>query len=354
MTRPYARLAAVPAAALAVLAAGTLTAPAAQAAPDKPILTSWANPGVAEVPGGGFAMLRTVAWDKAGASRTAPTPRGPWKATKKRLLTSAPKWANPKKRGVWAPSMVQGTDGRWVVYYSALIRGSSHSRCIGTGVADNPTGPFTPAARPIACWSKKLKPQDLVPNERSTSIIDATPAKVGGYTVLTFKTEHAYRKNGRTMWQTSIRMLNLDPAAPNRAIANPVNKKVRSVLLTRKRHRYIEENPSLVQHGSTFTLFTSWGWYGTASYWSQDRQNTRLWTGWNKIAPTRLTFPKGSSTLGRGNAQALGDSQGRWWFFWNGHRPNFKRGEGPKYLYVGRLDWRANGKPYVKRVLTRA
>lgn len=353
MRNLYTRVATAGATAL-VVAAGTLAAPAAQAAPDKPILSSWANPGVAEVPGAGFVMLRTARWDKPVVARTAPHPRGPWKKTSKRLLTSAPKWANSKKRGVWAPSIIRGTNGNWVVYYSALVRGSSTTRCIGTGVATSHLGPFKPAAQPIACWrgNKKIKAQDPVGGKRRVGLIDATPAVVGGRTVLLFKTQRAYKKSGKTMWDTSTRMLNLDPASPNKAIANPVNGKVRSVQLIRKQHRYIEENPVLVERNGVFTLFTSWGWYGTPKYWTQYRQTTNPWAKWPAKA-TRLTFPKGTNTLGRGNGQAIGDSQGRWWFFWNGHRAGYKRGEGPKYLYVGRLDWNAAGKPYVKKVLKR-
>lgn len=350
MTRIHARLAT--AGAVVALAAGVLAAPAANAAPDRPIVKSWANPGVAEVPGGGFVMLRTAAWDKPGVARTAPHPRGTWKSTKRKLLSSAPTWANRKKRGVWAPSIVQGANGRWVVYYSALVRGAGSTRCIGTGTADTHLGPFDPDPQPIACWRgfTKLKPQDSIAGKKKFGLIDATPAKVGGRTVLLFKTQRGYKKSGKTMWDTSTRMLNLDPASPNRAIANPVNGKVRSIQLIRKRHRYIEENPVLVERNGTFTLFTSWGWYGTPKYWTQFRQTTNPWGAWPKKA-TRLTFPKGTSTLGRGNAHAIGDSQGRWWLFWNGHRPNFTRGEGPKFLYVGRMDWKANGQPYVKRVL---
>ncbi|GAA3537535.1 hypothetical protein AFL01nite_12290 [Aeromicrobium flavum] len=355
MRNLYTRVATAGATALAVLATGALVAPAAQAAPDQPILKSWANPGVAEVPGGGFVMLRTGRWDKAGVIRTAAHPRGPWKSTKERLLKPAPKWANPKKRGVWAPSIVRGATGTWVVYYSALVRGSTTTRCIGTGTAKTHRGPFKPARQPIACWrgNKKTKPQDPVGGKRRIGLIDATPAVVGGRTVLLFKTQRSYKKNGTIMWDTSTRMLNLDPVSPHRVIANPVNQKPRSVQLIRKRHRYIEENPVMVERGGTFTLFTSWGWYGTPKYWTQYRQSTDPWRGWS-TKPTRLTFPKGTNTLGRGNAQAVGDSLGRWWFFWNGHRPNFKRKEGPKYLYVGRLDWNAANQPYVQRVLKKA
>jgi hypothetical protein len=53
-----------------------------------------------------------------------------------------------------------------------------------------------------------------------------------------------------------------------------VNGKVRSDQLIRKRRRYIEEKPVMFEPNGTFTLFTSWGWYGTPKCWAQYRQST--------------------------------------------------------------------------------
>lgn len=343
---------------VALLATGALVAPAATAAsPTQPILKKWANPGVAKLSTGGYVMTHTVAWNKPEAFATAPRPNGPWKRAKTTLLTKKPAWANGSKRVVWAPSIIRGSSGKWVVFYSALLPGKGASRCIGTGTADTATGPYMPDARPISCFKgSKTKPQDLIRNEGKTSLIDATPAVVNGQTVLTYKTSHAYKQNKRQMWHTTIRMVALDPATPNRVIGNPVNVNGRSIQLTSARSKYIEENPSLVFRAGKYTLFTSWGWYGTHDqYWTRFRQMTELWGDWGKKKPARVSFPKGANTRGWGNAQAVRAPQGGWVLFWNGQEPpkKFTRGEGPKYLYVGKIDWR-KGKPFVRKLLTRA
>lgn len=348
------RASAVAASAVALLAASALAAPAAQAArPDAPVLTPWANPGIA-LDGSTYVSLHTLAWNKKGVSATAPSPNGPWTVTDKKLLTKRPAWASGKNRSVWAPSLIKGGDGRWVAFYSAIRKGAAKSRCIGTAVGDSPLGPFVPDARPISCV-KGTNPQDTVPTGgKSLSLIDATPTVVKGQTVLTYKSSRGYKVKGRQMWETAIRMVRLDPTTPNKVIANSVHKNGRSVQLTKVKHKYIEENPSLVYRGGTFTLFTSWGWYGTKDqYWTRYRQNTKLWTGWKAKRTSTLTFPKGTHTWGRGNAQALKSPTHGWLFFWNGQEPSFKRGNGPKHLYVGKLGWK-KGKPFVKKVLKRA
>ncbi len=361
MSRTRARIASVGALTVALAAAATLVVPAAHAAPpDPPILKKWANPGIAKV-GNGYVMLHTTDWAAKGAAASASKPNGPWKIAKDRpLLTKAPKWATApagakQSRSVWAPSLIRGRNGTWVVYYAAPVRGSSSApRCIGTGTSTSPLGPFVPDARPIACYKGSgTKPKDAVKNERSTSLIDATPSVVKGQTVLTYKTSHAYKQSGRTMWHTTIRMLRLNPDDPTKVLANPVHKNGASIQLTSVRHKYIEENPSLIYRAGKFTLFTSWGWYGTRDqYWTRYRQSKQLWKAFPKSTRT-LGFPKGTRTWGRGNAQAVvGLKKGTWNFFWNGHRPKSVRGEGPKYLYVGKLAW-SGGKPRVSKVYKR-
>jgi len=363
MKHLHTRLAAAGATALTVLVTGALVAPSAHAAdPRPPILTKWANPGVAK-DGSVYVMTHTTGWNARGAFATASKPNGPWKRTSTTLLTKTPAWAKPAKgkprRGVWAPSIIKGRDGRWVVFYSALVPGTKHARCIGTGTASRAIGPYVPDPRPIACFKGSgTKAQDVIRNEGRTSLIDATPSVVNGQTVLTYKTSHSYRgKAGqaRTMWHTTIRMLALNPTTPNRIAPNPVHANGRSIQLTSKRHKYIEENPSLIYRAGTYTLFTSWGWYGTHDrYWTQYRQAKNPWRSWNAIKPTRLSFPKGTNTRGWGNAQAAPGVSG-WVLFWNGQEParQFTRGEGPKWLYVGQLGWK-QGRPFVKKVLNKA
>lgn len=356
MPSARARIASIATVTLALAAAGTLAVPAANAAaPDRPVLKGWANPGVTKV-GNAYVMLHTTSWNAKGAAARSRTPHSLWKIYPNRLLTKAPAWAKAPKgqkqsRSVWAPSLIRGRNGTWVVFYSAPVRGKAGgSRCIGTGTSKSAVGPFVPNARPIACYKGSgTRPKDAVKNERSSSLIDATPAVVNGQMVLTYKTSHHYKKSGRWLWHTTIRLLKLNPNNPTKIARNPVHKSGASIQLTSARHKYIEENPSLIYRAGTFTLFTSWGWYGTRDqYWTRYRQSKRLWHAFG-AAPRRLSFPKSSNTWGQGNGQAIaGLKKGTWNFFWNGQRVGSVRGEGPKYLYIGKLAW-SKGKPRVTR-----
>ena len=283
---------------------------------------SWANPGVAQVPGEGFVMLRTAAWDPPVVTRRC-RPAGPGGCGRQACGTRRRSPANPRKRGVWAPSIIRGTDGRWVVYYSALVRGAgSSTRCIGTGTAATHLGPFTPDPQPLACWRgfSKLKPQDSVAASAG-SAADRCDARRRG------------RPDGPAVDAARIRegrqddVGHVDPhAQPRPRVAQPRHRQPGE---RQGAQRPADPQASPVHRGEPrpggaqrhVHAVTSWGWYGTPNYWTQYRQTTNPWGASPKKA-TRLTFPKGTKTLGRGNAQAIRDSRDRWWRpFWNGHRP---------------------------------
>ena len=117
-------------------------------------------------------------------------------------------------------------------------------------------------------------------------------------------------------------------------------------------HKYIEENPVMVKHGSRYTLATSFGWYGTCDYWTRYRQNDDLWTGWLKKSPSRLRFASGIHTCGTGNGQLTSNATGTSWRLWfNGH-PDYPASTagGPDGLYVGVVRWH-DGKPRVVKLL---
>jgi len=336
-----------------VAAALVLTSAPAQARISDPIITGAANPGVARAPlgdGRAWVMMTTGSPTAGGNIRTAPAATGPWKKRGKGLLTHAPGWM--RKKPVWAPSLVRATDGRWHVYYAGLVKGTTRNRCIGTGVADTAVGPFKPAGRPIACYSGSgTDPKDQIRREgpNKFSLIDPTPAIVDGDYVLTYKT--SYVRSSGPRWHTTTRLLRLDPAYPSRPIANPRKADGGSIRITNSVHKYIEENPVLVERGGRYTLFTSFGWYGRCVYWTRYRQNGSLWNGWLKKSPTRLALPSGASTCGSGNAQVTrGAGQKGWRIWFNGHPdPKTTKG-GPDGLYVGVVRW-PGGKPRISSLL---
>ncbi|MDT0381923.1 family 43 glycosylhydrolase [Streptomyces sp. DSM 42041] len=304
----------------------------------------FANPGVVH-DGDKWVMLSTGSWSTGGRIAVADAAKGPWDRLSRDLLTRRPQWASTSNHSVWAPSIARADDGGYVVYYSAVVRGTDGRRCIGTGRADRSTGPFVPHDRPIACWAGSgTNPFDAIPSESGNfKLIDATPARVGSQLVLTYKTSNGYQSSGRQMWHTTTRMLKLDPARPDRPVANPRHADGGSIKLTDARSKYIEENPVMVKRGARYTLFTSFGWYGTCDYHTRYRQNGSLWNGWLDRGPTRLPMP--SDTCGTGNAHVVrGLPDDSWRVFYNGHVTDVRRS--PFTLYVGWVAWN-NGRPKV-------
>jgi hypothetical protein len=307
---------------------------------------SFANPGVV-YDGKQWVMLSTGSWSNGGRIAVSDEAKGPWKRLSRNLLTARPAWSSTSDHSVWAPSIVRSSDGHYVIYYAGVVKGTDGRRCIGTGHADNSTGPFTPNDRPIACWAGSgTNPFDAVqPESGGFGMIDPTPAWVGSQLVLTYKTEHGYKNSsGGQMWHTTTRMLKLDPASPARTVGNPVHADGSSIKLTDVRNKYIEENPVMVKRNSRYTLFTSYGWYGTCNYHTRYRQNGSLWNGWLSKSPATLPMP--GDTCGTGNAQIVrGLPADSWRIFYNGHVTDVRRS--PFTLYVGWVDWDGNGKPRV-------
>lgn len=306
----------------------------------------FANPGVIH-DGSKWVMLSTGSWSTNGRIAVADEAKGPWRRLDRDLLTKRPDWASRGNHSVWAPSITMSSKGTYVIYYAAVVKGTEANRCIGSAYASNSTGPFTPNRRPIACYSgSNTNPYDAIRREGTGnfSLIDATPAWVGNQAVLTYKTSNSYRNSsGQLIWHTTTRMVKLNKEFPGRTVANPRNDDGGSIKLTDARHKYIEENPVLVKRGDRYTLFTSFGWYGTCDYWTRYRQNTSLWWGWLDNGPSRLPMP--SDTCGTGNAQVIrGLPEGSWRIFYNGHINDERRS--PFTLYVGWVDW-TNGNPRV-------
>ncbi len=339
-----------------VLAAGLLVPTAgapAHARVADPIMKGAANPGVLLTTVDGarkWVLMTTTHPTKGRKIWTASKASGPWTKSRNALLTKAPRWMRNKP--VWAPSVVQATDGRFHVYYAGVVKNKKGTspRCIGTGVADRATGPFVPDNQPIACFTGSgTRPDDLVKAEgkRTTTFIDATPAILDGQYYLLYKTGYSRAKGPR--WHTTTRLLQLDPANPSNIVANPRHADGRSVKITDSKHRYIEENPVLVKRGKKYTLFTSFGWYGTCNYWTRYRQHTNLWKGWLRKKPTRLPM-RTARTCGSANAQVTpGVVKGSWRYWFNGHPDAATKG-GPDGLYVGRLTW-SKGKPSVRGLI---
>lgn len=308
-----------------------------------------ANPGVIHTAESGWVVWSTGDWDTTGHLATADETAGPWTHdTTHALLTGRPSWAHPTDHSVWAPSIIRASDGTYVVFYAARVADTQKSRCIGTAHATSPTGPFTPNARALACFSGSgANAYDTIASEGpKMTVIDATPAWVGSTLVLTYKT--GWRASDSDPWHTTTRMVRLDPDHPAQTLPNPVHADGGSIKISDAVNKYIEENPVMVLHDGRYTLFTSFGWFGTCDYSTRYRQNTDLWSGWLAKSPTSLSFPSGLSTCGTGNGQVTqGLPAGSWRIFFNGHSDGPHT---PFRMYVGVVGW-SDGSPKVTAML---
>jgi beta-xylosidase len=332
----------IPRTALAGLAAVAVSATCATAAtayrqPAAPFKVG--DPGVLYAHGR-WIDLATGSWSQPGTTSVADQAKGPWTLTNKQLLTRRPEWAAVNDHSVWAPSLVK-IGGKYVVFYAAVIKGEGPRRCIGTGVSNQPSGPFEPRDRPISCIAGHGAPDSEPGVAANNSTIDATPSwvTVNGKRrlFLTYKTQHT---NADGSYFSTVRMVRLNAS---KVAADIVG---RSHRLTTRPHN-IEENPVLVQRGDTYTLFTSLGGYTLCTYHTEWRQSKSVWH-WPQ-ASHRLSFPANTNTCGEGDAAiAPGVRADTWRIFWSGRYP--AQGDSFK-LYVGKLSWTASGKPRVTAVL---
>lgn len=361
MPRTYARRCLqVGVTALGAVALVAGTAPGAVAADSvrKPAVSGLANPGVVQdVEAGRWVIHGTGSWDShsVSVSSTASASSSYGKVAKRRLLKkgTAPSWMGSissegkEDHSIWAPSVTRSASGTYVAYFAVTVKKAGSARCIGTGTGPSAQGPFTASPRALACWKGSgASPVDQIRSEGTRfSLIDPTPVRLSSNElVLTYKTQ--IRKSGK--WHTTTRLVRLDPNDPTRTAPNPAHADGGSIRISDKTHQYIEENPVLAKRGGTYTLFTSFGWYGTCNYITRYHQTKSLWSSkaWLKARSTDLPFFKGLNTCGRGNAQVVGTGGDKWLIYFNGHASRTSTPGGPKNLYVKALRWKS-GKPYV-------
>lgn len=340
---------------------GAMASTTAVAAPHHyrtPVAQPLPDPGVLHIGGNWVVYATTGNWNSMSVG-VASNPAGPYQVTKRPLLKSRPAWMSATDKSVWAPSIIESRfkPGHFDVYYAGVVKGTNGRRCIGSASGASSVGPFTPNDRPIACWNGSgTRSFDTIPNEgHGISLIDPTPAQdAAGHVVLTYKTQ--YKAPGSNIWHTTTRLLAVSDKKAGRIVPNPVHASGGSVKISDSRSKYIEENPVLVDHGSRWTLFTSFGWFGTCHYSTRYRQSANLWTGW-KNNPRTLSFGKKTKTCGTGNAQVIaGATPDSWLVFFNGHldfksNPKAQRSpRGPQGLYVGNVTWK-HGRPTVSSLL---
>ena len=263
----------------------------------------------------GFVAVSTGYNAPRAVSRS---PRGPWRPVG-RALVDLPRWARSPQ--IWAPDLVQGRHGGWLMYYSAIAHG--HRRCIGVAAARHVLDGFHPLGRhPLVC-----PPQGAIdPSGFSRS---------NGGRFLLFKTQGN---------PTSIRILRLTRDGRHRG------RHAEARVLLRSRQTI--ENPVLVRHRKHLVMFTSEGWFGSCDYRTTWRTSRHLF-GWRHARPhlllrrhnTRVCGPGGADVLTAGRAEPSVYFHG--WTCGHGRRPcpeRFRLGRARRpwarrVLYAAHLHW---------------
>lgn len=330
-----------------VVLLGAALVPAAAARPE-PILSSApvGDPSVAKV-GKTYVVLATGV--RVPRAHKVPGRRWRWS---KPALTRLPAWA--RRGDIWAADLAPA-GGRWVLYYSAPVRGlGKYGRCIGIAVAQRPLLPFRPIGRrPLVCPKRADVPtaHDPVraPGLPRSGAIDPSVLVDRGQRYLLYKTDGI---------PSSIRLLPLSRDGLRVArTADPAQPSLELV-----RSGGVIENPVVIRREADYYLFASEGDYSRCSYHQTWRRSTDL-LSWAEAPPTalltrRLTGglcgPAGGDLLVEGGRTTLyfhgwvrrGTTRPPGPRFWAFHRgPRAQRA-----MYAARLAF-PGGVPTVRRYL---
>ncbi|KAF7514345.1 hypothetical protein GJ744_000115 [Endocarpon pusillum] len=113
--------------------------------------SNFPDPGVIPVDGNYYAFSTSsmglhVPWaSKAGAQT--------WTINSADALPSPGAWA--EARDIWAPDVIQLTDGSFVMYYSAPPKGDPVLHCVGVATSKSVKGPYKAVDKPFACPVKQ-------------------------------------------------------------------------------------------------------------------------------------------------------------------------------------------------------
>lgn len=221
-----------------------------------------------------------------------------WHLADPALLTR-PTWARVTG-DIWASDIVR-LRGRWVLYYSAPVRGlTSSSRCIGVATARVPTGRFVPAGdAPLVCppdadtpaaADPVLDPGQSEPSLPTIGAIDPSLYQGPSGAWLLYKTDGI---------PSSIRVVPLTPNGLTVAGGS------RPLLVSPG----VVENPVLVKRGRFFYLFTSEGDYTTCGYQTVYRRSLRL-DAWTTARPHPILTKAKTHLCGPGGADVLVTGRG--------------------------------------------
>jgi hypothetical protein len=261
---------------------------------------------------------------------------GRWHATGP-LLHDLPGWVDDGS--IWAADAAH-IGRRWVMYYSAPVRGlAHHARCIGVAVSSDPLRGFDASGRtPLVCpaGARAGRADDRLRGRGRrlphAGVIDPSYFHRGRDAYLLYRTQRT---------PATIRIVRLREGGLRAA------RRSHQILRTRD----ITENPVMVQRGHRYVLFTSQGYYGSCGYrtsWRSSRSPFHFSSRGHVLLTGRRDRICGPGGL---------DIAGRMVFFhgWvcHGSRPCRRGGDiehrrgARRTMYAGRLRWH-HGRPQVQ------
>lgn len=160
-------------------------------------------------------------------------------------LPALPAWAVPGF--TWAPD-VHRFGSTWVLYFTALLRGTAPpTQCIGSAVADAPTGPFLPGAAPFICQLDQggsIDPRVFVDGGGTPWMVWKSDQNIGGAAVPTRLWSQPLSPDGLHLLGTASLLMGPD----------------------RPWQGTIVEAPDLVEIGGAYWLVYSANWFNQPAY----------------------------------------------------------------------------------------
>lgn len=250
---------------------------------------SAADPGLLRVGSHYYAFM--TGGPLAEVARSS-TPGGPWTA-QPNALSRWGAWA-VGTGAVWAPDAWQTSAG-WVLYYAAQAKGFAGQRCIGTAIADDPGGPYTPTDTPLICPILGGEDPAADRPDPTAGVIDPSPFQDSdGRRYLLYKTQKT---------PGTIRMfpLSADGLHSRSELSHELVRHADSI-----------ENPVMVKRGDQYVLLASANWFDQCRYSTVWRRSTDPWSFADKQehvlldqANTGLCGPGGADVVTGGSGPDL-------------------------------------------------
>ncbi|KAJ5371671.1 Glycoside hydrolase family 43 [Penicillium concentricum] len=221
-----------------------------------------------------------------------------WKLLDIEALPTLSTWETENDH--WAPDVVMRDDGKYVMYYSGEAKSNLRHHCVGTAVADKPTGPYVPSNKPLSC---RL--------DRGGSIDPAGFKDKDGSRYVVFKVDGNSVGHGGDC-NNGVEPLVSTPVLLQKVAADGVTPIGDAVQIldrnTADGDGPLVEAPNLILHGDTYFLFYSTHCFTDPAYdvrWATSKSITGPYTKTNvpliNAANTGLISPGGGNVCGCGD-----------------------------------------------------